>query len=318
MKIYPQTAPEIPTGESSIGWEAGEAGWATVPPHHPPRGSRAVSANSPESPGLRKQGLGPWQEGRVLERGGWSAHQPGAGPASLGRQPGRCSGGGQRAECTWAHMCMPGSACPALVPSFAHCFCLRLTRNAKQGLDAEALREEAASFRYPLRQSPAAWMGPIIALEGRGEAGAAAPVRNPGRAAPLHRALWLGPGPWKAAQRFHSFLHMEGCCGWAQALPQSPHPQLALGSHLRPPGGPRVGWEAVSAPLASRLGSKPSPKIKKYFGELKSAQGGDGLKGAGSRRSSKGALVFDKGGPLAPALVLLRVGRALLLPGFRG
>lgn len=138
------------------------------------------------------------------------------------------------------------------------------------------------------------------------------------RAAPLHRALWLGPGPWKAAQRFHSFLHMEGCCRWGQALPQSPHPQLALGSHLRPPGGPRVGWEAISAPLASRLGSKPSPKIKKYFGELKSAQGGDGLKGAGSRRSSKGALVFDKGGPLAPALVLLRVGRALLLPGFRG
>lgn len=60
----------------------------------------------------------------------------------------------------------------------------------------------------------------------------------------------------------------------------SPAPKLALGLHLRQPGGPRVGWEAVSAPLASQLGSKPSPKIKKYFGELKSAQGGDGLEGA--------------------------------------
>lgn len=58
MKIYPQTAPEIPTGESSIGWEAGGAGWATVPSHHPPRGSGTVSANSPGSPGLRKQGPG--------------------------------------------------------------------------------------------------------------------------------------------------------------------------------------------------------------------------------------------------------------------
>lgn len=55
VKIYPQTAPEIPTGESSIGWEAGGA---TVPPHHPPRGSCTVSANSPGSPGLRKQGPG--------------------------------------------------------------------------------------------------------------------------------------------------------------------------------------------------------------------------------------------------------------------
>lgn len=44
VKIYPQTAPEIPTGESSIGWEAGGA---TVPPHHPPRGSWTVSANCP-------------------------------------------------------------------------------------------------------------------------------------------------------------------------------------------------------------------------------------------------------------------------------
>lgn len=98
----------------------------------------------------------------------------------------------------------------------------------------------------------------------------------------------------------------------------SPASQLVLGPHLRQPGGPKVGPEAVSAPPASQLGSKPSPTIKKYFGELKSAQGGDGLEGAGSGRSSKGALVFDKGGPLAPALVLFRVRRALFLPGFGG
>lgn len=229
MKIYPQTAPEIPTGESSIGWEAGEAGWATVPPHHPPRGSRAVSANSPESPGLRKQGLGPWREGRVLERGGWSAHQPGAGPASLGRQPGRCSGGGQRAECTWAHMCMPGSACPALVPSFAHCFHLRLTRHAEQGLDTEALREEATSFRYPLRQSPAAWMGPIIALEGRGEAGAAAPVRNPG-GPPLftERSGW-GLDLGKLPKGFIPFSIWRAAGGGDRLSPNPPTPSWPWG-----------------------------------------------------------------------------------------
>lgn len=85
-----------------------------------------------------------------------------------------------------------------------------------------------------------------------------------------------------------------------------PVPHLVLGpSLIRQPGGPRVGWEAVSAPLASQLGSKPSPKIKKYFGELKSAQGGDGLEGGGGRRSSEDALVSDKGSPLTPALVLL-------------
>lgn len=72
MKIYPQTAPEIPTGESSIGWEAGGASWATVPSHHPPRGSGTVSANSPGSPGLRKQG--PGRGGRVSSTG-WSGHQ---------------------------------------------------------------------------------------------------------------------------------------------------------------------------------------------------------------------------------------------------
>lgn len=71
MKIYPQTAPEIPTGESSIGWEAGGAGWATVPSHHPPRGSGTVSANSPGSPGLRKQG--PGRGGGVIDR--VSGHQ---------------------------------------------------------------------------------------------------------------------------------------------------------------------------------------------------------------------------------------------------
>lgn len=68
VKIYPQTAPEIPTGESSIGWEAGGA---TVPPHHPPRGSWTVSANCPGSPGLRKQGPG---KGGGCHRG-WSGHQ---------------------------------------------------------------------------------------------------------------------------------------------------------------------------------------------------------------------------------------------------
>ena len=248
MKIYPQTAPEIPTGESSIGWEAGEAGWATVPPHHPPRGSRAVSANSPESPGLRKQGLGPWREGGVLERGGWSARQPGAGPASEAGSPPAVVEVGRGPNARGHTRACPGSACPALVPSFAHCFCLRLTRNAEQGLDAEALREVAASFRYPLGQSPAAWMGPIIALEGRGEAGAAALVRNPGRAAPLHWALWLGPGPWKAALKV-SFLSPHG--GLLRVRTGSP-------PIPRHPAGPGVLPQGARGPKG-RVGSRFCP-----------------------------------------------------------
>lgn len=94
VKIYPQTAPEIPTGESSIGWEAGGAGWATVPPHHPPRGSCTVTANSPGSPGLRKQGPG---KGVGCHRG-WSGHQQGPQSFSSARaglaQPGFHGGGG--------------------------------------------------------------------------------------------------------------------------------------------------------------------------------------------------------------------------------
>lgn len=75
------------------------------------------------------------------------------------------------------------------------------------------------------------------------------------------------------------------------------------GPHLRQTGRPKGGVRRILWPLTSQLGSKPSPKIKKYFGELKSAQGRDQLGWAVG--SSKGALVFDKGGPLAPALVLL-------------
>lgn len=142
------------------------------------------------------------------------------------------------------HVRAPEAPARPWSPSFAHCFCLRLTRNAEQGLDAEALREVAASFRYPLGQSPAAWMGPIIALEGRREAGAAALVRNPGRAAPLHRALWLGPGPWKAALKV-SFLSPHG---WLL--------RVGTGSPPIPrhPAGPGVPSQAARGPKG-RVGS---------------------------------------------------------------
>lgn len=95
VKIYPQTAPEIPTGESSIGWEAGGAGWATVPPHHPPRGSCTVTANSPGSPGLRKQGPG---KGGGCHRGWSDTSKAPRALALLARaglaQPGFHGGGG--------------------------------------------------------------------------------------------------------------------------------------------------------------------------------------------------------------------------------
>lgn len=49
----------------------------------------------------------------------------------------------------------------------------------------------------------------------------------------------------------------------------------------------------MSAPPTSQMGSKPSPKIKKYFGELKSAQGGGGLEGAatGARQRTLWSLI---------------------------
>lgn len=167
VKIYPQTAPEIPTGESSIGWEAGGAGWATVPPHHPPRGSCTVTANSPGSPRLRKQGPG---KGGGCHRG-WSGHQQG--PQSFSSacaglaQPGFHGGGGLecrgrlRAESTDT---LEG-ACFALVPSYDCSFFGGGSSVSRRGSgDAKALGEVAAFFKYLLASLPVAWMGTIIAF----------------------------------------------------------------------------------------------------------------------------------------------------------
>lgn len=161
MKIYPQTAPEIPTGESSIGWEAGEAGRATVPPHHPPRGSGTVSANSPGSPGLRKQGLGPWQEGRGPEKVGWSGHQHGA-------RSGQPHLAGSQLWWRWAKghthtRAHPGSTCLALVPSFDHHFLERLTRLGGQGWGYKSPWRGGLLFQIPPR--PASLLpgwGPLL------------------------------------------------------------------------------------------------------------------------------------------------------------
>lgn len=128
MKIYPRTAPEIPTGESSIGWEVGEAGWATVPPHHPPRGSGTVSANSPGSPGLRKQGRGPWLEGRAVRTPAWGSPRP----ASLSGKPAMVSKGTNTHVHTCVHTRAPLKHLPCLGP-FHRRFCLRLTRGGGRG-----------------------------------------------------------------------------------------------------------------------------------------------------------------------------------------
>lgn len=170
--------------------------------------------------------------------------------------------------------------------------------------DTKALGEVASSFKYPLGQPPCCLDGDHYCFRGTGKGR----ELRPGSGIPEGPTLFTpqglrwGPGPWEAALNV-PLLSPHGRGAGSGGRP-SPAPQLVLGPHLRQPGGLKGGREAVSAPPASQLGSKPSPKIKKYFGELKSAQGGDGLEGAGSGRSSKGALVFDKGGPLAPALVL--------------
>lgn len=174
-------------------------------------------------------------------------------------------------------------------PSFDH-FCLRLTSRGDRAGDAKALGE-VAFFPGPPRPAPQlpGWGPLLLSRTGRGRS--AAGVRNPQEQGCPH----LTPQELRWAWASES-------CPKGSLLPPRAR-ALVPGPHLRLPGGPRV-WEAVSAPLVSQLGSKPSPKIKKYFGELKSARGGGGPGGAGSGRSSKGALVFDKGGPLAPGLVL--------------
>lgn len=170
MKIYPQTAPEIPTGESSIGWEVGEAGWATVPPHHPPRGSGTVSANSPGSPGLRKQGLGPWREGRGPEKLGWSGHQHGA-------RLGQAHSAGSQLWWRWAKGHTLACARVHTLEAPALPWSLPLITASSRGSpdvgdrvgDTKALGEVASSFKYPLGQPPCCLDGDHYCFRGTGK-----------------------------------------------------------------------------------------------------------------------------------------------------
>lgn len=228
MKIYPQTAPEIPTGESSIGWEVGGAGWATVPPLHPPRGSEAVSANSPGSPGLRKQGPVPRREGRVARTPAWGS----AGPASLSGPPAVASRGTR----TRAHT-RPGSTCLALVPSSHHCFRLRRVGGGGAVGDARAL--EGGLLRHlPLGQPPCCLDGTIIALEGQGRSRRCNQVRGPQREGlrpfPPQAAL---AAAWTAPQSCPkvSLLSSQRACWGSWGPPQAARgPQGRVGSRLCP------------------------------------------------------------------------------------
>lgn len=61
---------------------------------------------------------------------------------------------------------------------------------------------------------------------------------------------------------------------------------------VQQPGRPKgSGKQSLPHTHTYQLGLKPSAKIKKYFGELKSAQGGNGLEGAGS------GLIKGRSGP---------------------
>lgn len=172
MKIYPQTAPEIPTGESSIGWEAGRAGLATVPAHHPPRDSGTVSANSPGARGLRKQGLGPWRG-----QGSWDTISglPSMAWPIRGRGRGRQQDGTTATRCTSGSICLPWSL-PVIATSEDS---VRVPR---------ALREVATSCKSLLGQPPYCLDGDHYCFRGTGGAGAAARHDIHRRAIPsLHR-----------------------------------------------------------------------------------------------------------------------------------
>lgn len=148
--------------------------------------------------------------------------------------------------------------------------------------------------RMSLGQPPCCLVGDHYCFRGTGKQPELQPGQEPrGKGFPSlrRRELWLRPGQLgKLSLRFHSFPRREGAGAGRRP---SPAPQLVLGPHLRQPGGPRVRREAIPAPSASPAGSEPSPKIKKYFGELKSAQGGDGLGGAaaGARQRTLWSLI---------------------------
>lgn len=281
-------------------WER-PAGPPSLPTTHP--GAPRLSANSPGSPGLRKQGLRPQRKGGAGEGGQKPAR--GFAWASRAQRAASC-GGGQRDEHTHTHTHTRVHSLehlPCREP-FLHSLLPEAHQPWGQGQRCKSPWRGGLLFPGPPRPAPLlpGWEPLLLSRTGRGRS--AAWVRNPQELGCPHltpqelRWAWALESCPKGSLLPPARRGGEGA-GVGEALPWPP---LVPGPHLRLPGGLRV-WEAVSAPLVSQLGSKPSPKIKKYFGELKSARGG-GPGGAGSGRSSKGALVFDKGGPLAPALVL--------------
>lgn len=112
-------------------------------PRHPPRGSGTVPADSPGSPGLRRQGRGPWREGRAART-----------PASVG-SPGPAWSSGQSTEAavsqgtrtrvpaSWKHLL-------AWVPSSQHCFYFTPPRGAG-GQGRAALGEGGLLLHVPPR-----------------------------------------------------------------------------------------------------------------------------------------------------------------------
>lgn len=265
MKIYPQTAPEIPTGESSIGWEAGEAGRATVPPHHPPRGSGTVSANSPGSPGLRKQGLGPWREGRGPEKVGCSGHQHEArgsvGPATPGGQPAVVEVGKGTHTRAGAQAPLEAQALPWSLPLIAASSRGSPDAGDKVG-DTKALGEVASSFQDPLGQPPCCLDGDHYCFRGTGKGQELQPDQESRKrpADPPHSAgnsasgLDLG----KLLERFHSFLRTEGVWRRGEALPGSP---AGPGAPPQAARGPKGGGGKQSLPLLPpSWGPNPVPR----------------------------------------------------------
>lgn len=209
-------------------WER-PAGPPSLPTTHP--GAPRLSANSPGSPGLRKQGLRPQRKGGAGEGGQKPAR--GFAWASRAQRAASC-GGGQRDEHTHTHththVCTAWSTCPAVSPSFTHS-CPRLTSRGDRARDAKALGEVAFSFQDRLGQRPCCLDGNHYCF--RGQEGAEV---QPGSGTPKSwaaptslRRSSAGPGPWKAALRVHSFLrHGEGERALAWGRP-SPGPRWSRG-----------------------------------------------------------------------------------------
>lgn len=250
-------------------------------PSRPPRGSETVPADSPGSPGLRRQGHGPWREGRAART---AASVGSAGPAWSSRQS--MAVAVSQGTCTCARVLEAPAGLGPFLPALLLLHAPRGGRGPGRG--RAALGRGGLLLHTPPRPASLlpGWDCYCFGGTGKGPGLQPAGPGVPAGLSLLHSARNSG-WDWDSLGEPPGRFRSRG------GVRPSPAPRLVLGPHCRQPGGPGQAGKPSLAPLASQLGSTPSPKIKKYFGELKSARGRGGLAGvlAGARQRTLWSLM---------------------------